>query len=256
MKKSILLSVWIASVSLAAISACSRSIEVPLLVGRPLAKPGAEPAVSAISDFRGRRISEMTVVVFREGIRADEWEGVFRRTDRMSILRGEIAALRGRELTEAERGAFDAKTIEVAEILIGLYEDSTAYLLNWSAVENCRFTDEERPELVCRPQYDIYGPNPLAADNPPALEPLSAFRPEPNSRMRGNGVAIRFGRSGAASGDYAFELRLRPEREGFGRYYSGEVVVAPGSVFRRGEAATPHFRFGYAEIRFEETRSP
>jgi len=192
----------------------------------------------------------MTVVVFRKGVSSEDWKSIFRRTDRMTLLRNDIASLKGKTLSEAERDSFDEKTIEVGEILFGLYEEATAYLFNWGEVETCSFTDEEFPALFCRPQYEIYGPNPLAGDNPTSVGPLEILPPEPGSRIRGKTLRMRLSARGGATGDYSFELRLRPEGVGFSRYYSGEVIVESGSVFRRGETVQPHYRFGYVEIRF------
>lgn len=227
-----------------------RPLEVrgePFVDATPRLRVGASP-------LAGRRVSELTFIVFREGIDRVTWKKVFDMTSRLSVLRTEIQKMQTFEKNEVD--VFNQKQAEISEILIWLNDESSVYLLSWGEAENCRFTDTSPPELHCNPLYEIYGANPINGGLPHFITPWTVEAPRTEwSEQSPSLTTLLRGRS-ETFGDFSALFRLKAEQTDRDTYYKGDVRILNPSTFRVDGKTQPHFNWAYAELRLAEKEKP
>lgn len=229
-------------------TACKSDLWSVQVQGDPFTGTGPELRQDQLT-LSGRRVSELTFIVFREGMSRSKWQIVFEKTSRLSVLRTEIQRIQESNLPASQSETFTAKQTEVSEILIWLNDESSVYLLSWGEAENCRFTETLVPELRCDPLYELYGMNPMNGGLPKfttswAVDPPKAEWSEqsPSLTTTLEGRSERFG-------DFNALFRLKAQPTETDVYYKGDVRILSPSTFLLDQKIQPHFIWGYAELR-------
>ena len=201
-----------------------------------------------LADFSGKKVSQLLVVIFKDGLNSDQWKNVFKETDELTQLRNQIARLNKKLNATGERSADEQEKFlhaltRSAEILIQFYQESAAYLLSWADNDQCEFSTAVSPELKCV----LDESNTLNGGMPHALSALALKKMGKDYLPS---LVFSLGLNKPGTGNFEMALKLKPETNEGEKYFAGEVEVAPNAHFLKDGKAVPHFPFGYVELRF------
>lgn len=216
----------------AALVSCGKPQGAPV-TGEPL--PPLDEVPLTLASMEGRTVEDLLVLVFREDLVAEDWTDVFTKAARFTRLRGESRRL-SRQDTALHSSVISANALETARILYDLYVNDTAYFIDITAAQGCRFTGGA---LACAAE---------AAANPdfPRFPGVVAVeRVRRNGRVSPPALVLNL----VAAGEAALRLELVPEANGGETVFKGQVIVGPGARFERQDLPIPHYPIGYAELR-------
>lgn len=187
-----------------------------------------------LESMDGLQVKNFMVVIFPDNLSQDQWKNLFQLTDRMTALKYNA----------------DDNIAEISKILIELYDHYSAYLLQWTSTENCKFNFTQ--QLVCEPMYDIYGENSLNGGLPFFETPFDKKWPTQNSTDHYPWFETKLVMQKSRYGQFELTLKLKKEIVRNKTYYYGDVIVSPDSYFLNEQGLVrPHFKIGYAELWLE-----
>jgi hypothetical protein len=248
-----------------AVGACGKpGIQVPeaqLLEESPSIELGA-------SQLAGRALQDSLIVLFRDGLTAQEWKQVFEDSQMLGEARREmnrvnrrISELEGRggsqlDLEKLRQERDEVWVPRVGEALTRVYE-SSAYLAVWDSSQECRFSESE-PRLICKRDLDSRS-NPLAGGLPESVAPVQVVRPS----LQGRALRPAFEWTMALSGLTEQERRVDPPLPDFGVFrvklqlrptsdrdlLTGSAEPEANSVFLKDGSKVSVAPRGYVELR-------
>ncbi len=263
-----------------------QSVETPVSSLLPLVGSSAD-----INSIRGRKIKQLMVVVFEEGITEEQWKVVFDQTKNMnefqkksealtphvvalgeevpkpfpaSIARSygclpstssENAMLSGAE--ELEEVSFclnsvrDQVNADYMDTILSLFQ-RTPYFMLWERSSNCRFSDDARPYIQCKP--DPAAPTFFSGGYPELAEPVHLSAPRSDEKLKTEAFSIRLRskpEDNQRLGQFELELRLRPDVTPEGIILRGDLHVKEGSTLIWNGKPARYFPIGYAELKLE-----
>lgn len=203
------------------------------------------------SDFAGKKIKQLIIVIFKDGLSVSQWKEVFKDTSRMSFLRSEMERMNQSLVasgarTQEDQNLYLSYLSETTDILIKLYDGSAAYLLSWTDSENCGFSGNAAPSLICGPASEGNF-NPMNGGMPSAMGAIQVKRV---GKEQSYSAVIPLHLESQEYGNFNLELRLKPEVNSFERFYMGDAFVQDGSSFVKEGTPMKHFQYGYVELRF------
>ena len=230
----------------------------------------AVPAVASASldQVRGRKVEDLTLVVFTQDIKRDKWKEIFRKNNELDKLKqeqahvlDEIDELESKpDPTDDERQKIDdfyavkSKLLERITSLLSYITSKTAFMMNWTTDHRCSFNDADAPLLKCKARPGNPQDVPMDGGIPEPEAPAEVVGPGGGEREKTNWIQLRLKSVMPDYGKFRFRLRLRPELASpDASVLKGEAVIEDGSYFvdLKTGAQRPHYKYAYVEMRLK-----
>ncbi len=201
------------------------------------------PELTIIKDIQKTTVDEFMVILFQCPMQSEQWSELLKKTNRLSELRQNTLGI--------EDPHYFSRLEETSNLLIELYDRYSAFLMDWSAKENCKMSsDLNSRAMQCEPQYDILGENPMNGGLPEVISSLVSKPSHLQTRDKAPFIEFKMKSVDLRFGQFEFKVKLRLEKTNADgkKLYKGEVIIDDGFEIIKEGRKIQYCNQGYAEL--------